>query len=82
LKKRTPDPQQPQKDFLGDLSLRRKMRQARIRESSELILHFRLTMLWLRDPSPDPGTAQAPPYSLIIGWESPGSALLIGQHKF
>jgi hypothetical protein len=31
----------------------------------------------LGPPSPGPGT-HAPPHSLIIGWESPGSSLPIG----
>jgi hypothetical protein len=35
--KRTPVPQQPQKDFFGILSLRGKLRQARIKERSGLL---------------------------------------------
>jgi hypothetical protein len=46
------------------------------------ILHLRLAMHWLRTALTWLGTTHAPPHSLIIGWESPGSPLPIGHHRF
>jgi hypothetical protein len=66
------------------------MRQARVRESSGLIKIKitcdvgcpHLAQGQLRPPSPGPGAAHVSPHSLIIGWESLGSALPTGLPKF
>jgi hypothetical protein len=71
---RTLAPQQPQKDFLGALSLRGKVRQTQVRESSGFIENIWLKIAFEIDhaltqgsPSPGLGATFVPPHSLIIG---------------